>query len=253
MNSSPSHRHGFTLMEILVVLAIIVVLFALAVPVFSSLITRGYQAAALTNMRNLGTAFVTFAGDNNGRFPIEDAPGSNSWDAAARPENQTVWYNALPHILGQRTVGEFAAAPRAYYLKSNVLFLPGAKYPVGDSRLERPLFAIAMNSRLQRKNAAGIKPDGRLPQVAHPSTTVLFFEQGLKDEKKSYGAQGRYDGAPKGTARSFVARYNGKGVLCFLDGHAAIFKPADLLTETGALPFPQLDVSWTLDPEVNPN
>jgi type II secretory pathway pseudopilin PulG len=240
-------------MEMLVVVAIIVVLFALAVPVFSHMITRGYQASALANIRNLGVAFGTYTAQNDGRFPLEDAPGANTWAAAAAKDNQNVWYNALPHLLGQRTVGEFGSAPRDFYQKTNVLFIPGAKYPVGDSRLERPVFAVAMNSRLQRKDATGAKADHRVAQVAHASSTALFFEQGLKDEKKSYGAQGSYDGAPKGTARSFVGRYNGHGVVCFLDGHAKLYKATDLLTETGALPFPQNDVIWTLDPAADPN
>lgn len=240
-------------MEMLVVLAVLVVLVAISVPIFSHTITRGYQTAALSNMRNLGSAFVSYGADHSGKFPLEDAAGSNSWLTASLPENANVWYNALPKLLGQRSVGEFASSPADFYLKTNVLYLPGARYPHNESRLERPLFAIAMNSRLQRKDETGAKSERRISQASHPSSTVLFFEQGLKDEKKSYAAQARYDGSPKGTARSFVARYNGRGIVCFLDGHADLYKATDLLTETGALPFPQRDVIWTLDPDENPN
>ncbi len=240
-------------MEVLVVVAIVVVLLAIAIPTYSHFITKGYQSTAVANMRSLGVAFGTYAAQNDGRFPMEDASGPNTWSAATKPENQKVWYNALPHILGQRTAGDFASDPRAFYTKTNVLFFPGAKYPDGDRRIERPLFAVAMNSRLQRKDEFGNKSDRRLAQAQRPSSTVLFFEQGLRGEKKSYGAQGAYDGAPKGTARSFVGRYNGIGVVCFLDGHTELYRVHDMLTETGALPFPQTEIVWTLDPEADPN
>jgi prepilin-type N-terminal cleavage/methylation domain-containing protein/prepilin-type processing-associated H-X9-DG protein len=251
--TSVRRQSGFTLLEIIVVAAIFLILAALVVPVYSSFVTRGFQNAALSNMRQLSAAFGTFAAQNDGRFPTEDAPGANSWEAAAAPSNDKVWYNALPRAMNSKGVGDYASNPTAFYLKSNILFLPGARYPKGG-KLERPLFAIAMNSRLQRKDKDGIKSDMRIGQIVAPSRTVLLFEQGLKGEKKSNGgAQGAYDGAPKGTARSFVARYNGQGVVAFVDGHAELFKPSDLLTETGRLPFPQNDVVWTLDPEKDPN
>lgn len=240
-------------MEMLVVVAILVVLLALAVPAYSHFLTRAYQATALANLRNLGAAFATYTSQNDGRFPLEDAPGPDSWSAALKPDNEKVWYNALPHLLGQKSVGDYAAEPRNFYTKTNLLYLPGAKYPAPENRLERPLFAVAMNSRLQRKDKSGVKSDHRESQVVQPSNTVLFFEQGLKGEKKAYGAQGAYDGAPKGTARSFAARYNGRGVVCFLDGHAALYEASDLLTPSGTLPFPPTDVIWTLDPAADPN
>ncbi len=241
-------------MEMLVVVAIIVILAAIGIPVYSAFVTRGFQTAAINNMRNLAAAFGTYAAQNDGRLPLEDATGPNTWAAAEAAANEKVWYNALPHAMGAKGVGDYAQNPRGFYTKANILFVPGARYPQSDSRLERPLFAIAMNSRLQRKNEKGDKADLRLSQVIQPSRTVLLFEQGLKGEKKSNGgAQGAYDGAPKGTARSFVARYNGKGVVCFLDGHADLFKPSDLLTEIGRLPYPQTEVVWTANPDADPN
>lgn len=247
-----AHR-GFTILEMLVVVAIVVILAALVIPVYSSFVTRGFQNAALNNMRQLAAAFGTFAAQNDGRLPLEDASGPNSWEAAAAPENEKVWYNALPHALGVSGVADYAHDPSGFYTKADILYLPGAKYPK-SGRLERPIFAIAMNSRLQRKDDKGVKSDLRVGQIVQPSRTVLLFEQGVKGEKKSNGgAQGAFDGAPKGTARSFVGRYNGLGVVCFVDGHAELYKPSDLLTDTGRLIFPQTDVIWTVNPETNPN
>ena len=240
-------------MELIVALAILVILATIAIPSYSAFVTRGFQNVALNNMRDLAAAFGTYSGQNDGRLPTEDAPGPNTWEAAAATGNEKVWYNALPRAMGAKGVADYLGNAHGFYMKENILFLPGAKYPK-SGLLERPLFAIAMNSRLQRKNEKGDKADMRLNQVVQPSRTVLLFEQGIKGEKKSNGgAQSAYDGAPKGTARSFVARYNGLGVICFLDGHAELMRPSDLLTETGALPYPQTEVIWTTNPETDPN
>lgn len=124
------------------------------------------------------------------------------------PENATAWYNALPNLLHQKSVALYASDPREFYSKENVLFLPGAQYPDSDRRLARPLFAIAINTKLQRKKD-GPEKSVKIQQIANPSRTVLFLEQGLKGEKKAMPQQPAYDSSPKGCAKSFVARYNG--------------------------------------------
>jgi prepilin-type processing-associated H-X9-DG protein len=244
-------------MEVLVVIAIILVLAAIALPVVSSVRMRGNKAEAMQNMRQLGAALGTFASQNDNNLPDEDAPGPDDWNNAAKPESEKVWYNALPRLLGSRGAGDYAANPRDFYTKENLLFLPGAAYPDSDKRLVAPLFAIAINSRLQRKDNEGNKVAVKMAQIPHPSRTVMFFESGVPGETKAADTQPKYDGSPKGTAKSFVARYGGQGYLSFVDGHAEGVDVKDLLTETGKIIYngpgePGL-VMWTRTPEEDPN
>ena len=60
---------GFTLVEMLVVTAIIVVLAAIAVPVFETAIKRAERVSCLSNMRNLGTAANLYADDYDDQYP----------------------------------------------------------------------------------------------------------------------------------------------------------------------------------------
>ena len=256
--SPASHRTtGFTLMEILVVVAIILVLAAIAFPTFWTIQNRAHKTTAMNHMKELGSAAGVFISENDQQLPAEDAKGTDTWAAAALPDNAKAWYNALPVILGHKSVAQYAPNPQAFYSKENILFLPAAQYPESDRRLARPIFPIAINTKLQRKNANGEK-SVKYPQITNPTRTVLFLEQGLKGEKKAMPQQlGSYDGSPKGSAKSFVARYNGLGVLTFCDGHAETVEGKGILEENGMFKWPVQagDIIWgkSLEDEDNPN
>src|SRR5438105_1660057 len=74
---------GFTLVEILVVIAIIAVLAALLLPALSSAKAKGRQIGCVNNLKQLALGFQMYAADNEGRLPeiIPDERSSNSWVA----------------------------------------------------------------------------------------------------------------------------------------------------------------------------
>lgn len=244
---------GWTMTELLVVVAIIVVLAGITVPIMKSMKNRAYKAHAITKLEALGGALTTFTSDHAGELPWEDAPGSDDWQAAAAPENAEVWYNVLPQLMGYEPLGALASNPRRFYEESYPLFLPGAPYPSSDKKFGKPYFAMAMNSRLQRKNDEGLKIRGRLSQIRAASRTVAFLEVGMPGDKKTMPGQRGFDASPKANARAFVARYNGKGMLVFVDGHVESFAVSDLITTAGDIKVPQNAVVWTNDPDDDPN
>lgn len=241
-------------MQLLVVAAIVLVLVAVGVPIYSVLRQNANKAETLSRMKTLATAMKTYAAQHDDKLPKEDSKGSDSWEAAAKPENAHVWYNALPKLVGHKSVGEYASTPHEFYTKSNLLWVPGADYPL-KKQLAQPYFAIAINTKLSRKHADGTKADVKMSDITNPTHTVVFLEQGLPGEARSMAQQTKkdYDGAGKGSAKSFVARYRGKGWLVFADGHTEDYAVHDVLTETGRFPFPQTNVVWTRTPEEDPN
>src|SRR5438874_2644032 len=64
-----SHRYAFTLIELLIVVAIIAILAAIAVPNFLEAQTRAKVSRSLNDMRAAATALEAYAVDNNSYPP----------------------------------------------------------------------------------------------------------------------------------------------------------------------------------------
>jgi prepilin-type N-terminal cleavage/methylation domain-containing protein len=79
--SSPSCRAGFTLIEILVVIAIIAILAALLLPVLSVGKLKGKRVSCSNNLRQFAASSQMYSADNDGRL-VDNLPlgqGTNFW------------------------------------------------------------------------------------------------------------------------------------------------------------------------------
>jgi prepilin-type N-terminal cleavage/methylation domain-containing protein len=79
--TQPARPDAFTLIEILVVLAIILILAALLLPALSSAKARSRQAGCANNLKQLALGFQLYVADNETRLP-ENTPagrGDNPW------------------------------------------------------------------------------------------------------------------------------------------------------------------------------
>jgi prepilin-type N-terminal cleavage/methylation domain-containing protein len=64
------HRNAFTLVEMLVVLAVIGIMAALLVPVFAQARAKSRQTACISNLRQLATSITMYAADYDDRLPM---------------------------------------------------------------------------------------------------------------------------------------------------------------------------------------
>ena len=69
VNGLPPFSPAFTLIELLVVIAILAILVALLLPTLASARDKGWRAACLSNLRQIGIAIHAYAGDNDGNIP----------------------------------------------------------------------------------------------------------------------------------------------------------------------------------------
>src|SRR5207247_9161302 len=62
-------RHGFTLLELLIVMAVIAILATIAYPVFIGIEEKAKTTKDMNNLRQIGIATQLYLNDNDGAFP----------------------------------------------------------------------------------------------------------------------------------------------------------------------------------------
>ena len=115
-------RHGFTLIEILVVIAIIALLAAIIFPVFSLARERGRSAACQSNLKQLGAAMAMYIGDNE-RYPHAIDPAdkhSNIWKNQVLA--QGVILGNLPLLSDDNALGPYIKSSNVWKCPSDTGF-----------------------------------------------------------------------------------------------------------------------------------
>jgi prepilin-type N-terminal cleavage/methylation domain-containing protein/prepilin-type processing-associated H-X9-DG protein len=98
-------RRAFTVIELLVVMAVITLLAALLIPALNSAFERARRIQCLSNIRQVGLAFQIYAQDTNDRLP--DCTTNNPafhgaywpWDLHTNLVNELESYGAVRNIL----------------------------------------------------------------------------------------------------------------------------------------------------------
>ena len=148
------YHKGFTLIELMVVIAIIAILAGLLLPALAKSKSKAIQINCLSNMKQMGVGLLLYSEDFNGQLPGNFHHNSNP---------DFTWTDALSPYLGDvDSIRLCGADPR----KKEKHDLNGTSYIMND-HLTTPLF-----------NAFGemVESAVRLDQLKDPSATVLFFE-----------------------------------------------------------------------------
>lgn len=219
---------GFTLIELLVVVAVMGLLAALLLPAINSSIDKGKTSKCISNLRQLGSATILYAGDHGGKLPnICDVDYSKAFSAAA----SNAWWPSLlvPYVkkAGTSNTDDFWRCPSMP--PSDVTTNTGARtlnYGYGPVK---PLYIDFISAN---------NPQGSLSIAAISRASSLWMFGDIGKPKGSKPSDG-YTGAASferpgnsgwGTANQPAARHGRYQSVNFVhvDGHVESWKWDDL-------------------------
>jgi prepilin-type N-terminal cleavage/methylation domain-containing protein len=114
-------RHGFTLVELLVVIGIIAILIAILLPALSRAREAAKKTTCLSNIRQLGDSFRLYAAQNKDIIPI-GCVGNTTISTAEKQFSYVVKWsnagNATITQMGHLALAGLAKSPKTYYCPS---------------------------------------------------------------------------------------------------------------------------------------
>lgn len=213
-SNSVNRRQGFTLVELLVVIAIIAVLVGVGATAIVKFRSSGDKAVAISNMRQIQTANVSYANDHSSRYvsptDVVDSVVVSWWQ---NPEYVSQLKTA------ESTYVSGAAAPD--------VTLPISLMDPAISKRQAPGFDQLAGSYAY--NTEGMPLTGgalqgfKMAAVEDPGRSAAFFTA-------DFAAGGEVDHARSG---NIAYRHDNKAIVVYYDGHASTISSNDVTSARG--------------------
>ncbi|MBD3293195.1 MAG: DUF1559 domain-containing protein [Armatimonadia bacterium] len=253
-HSRIARRGGFTLIEMLVVVAIIAILAAILFPTFSRAMEKARQVTCASNLKQIGLAFLMYASDHDDMFPNPGGVSAVSADGGWEyPQNG--WVQSGGTGLDQDIGGIFAyVLMRTNDPSSNLWSCPNAQ-PGRDSAWS-PGQNYVMNDYLRGFHAGqdntwsyswrgdlgkaeGYRQGARLSAIDRPAELILVYEVAQDRDGSVYRNGSIYfnGGSPSSSLHKPVPVncpldwHNGFTNFLFCDGHVKSMLAGNTWTE----------------------
>ena len=173
-DKGPGCHQGFTLPELLAVIAIIALLIAILLPALSRAREAANQVKCISNLRQLTIAFLIYANGNRGGFP---SPSEGDFGYTVLPQPHDWIYWQAGRDINQSGIALYLAA-RGDALKS-LLRCPSYSFAPQDTLPDPYLYSYEMNYLLDWNPYEAATPKyvpPRLQQVRRSSEKIMLGE-----------------------------------------------------------------------------
>jgi len=255
-------RHGFTLVELLVVLGIIAVLISLLLPALSSVREAERQTQCASQLRQIGHAVLLYAGDWRGVMPIRKATGGQWLKSSPTPvimanpvtTSSTYWGAIYLPYLASRSVVDSQNNPQLILDAANRFFYCPTSFRVANVAagnlgthwpacygLNYFVFSSKANkpkrlSRIARQAETIVCHDAFKPELAGSNVAVPTTPPEAGDRLSAFSGSlnlqdirpgGAFDLAGTGNPLREYYRHRDRCQVLWLDGHVSLINKSD--------------------------
>ncbi len=216
---SASHN-SFTLIELLIVVAIIAILAGMLLPALNQARARGQAISCTSNLKQIGNAFIMYSSDWDSYFPTKGSTASGSTTHILAPEGPLAKYLGIKS--GDNNIGYFGAT------RSSKLRCPAAEFYASSG-------TYGVNDRMisASDGQGATKKHWKTSKFRKPSRTALIM-----DKKMSWlNVHVTNDTASTNSAdKQWDYRHSMGNNICFIDGHMQYLKSTEMPHPYSGLP-----------------
>jgi len=233
--SAAAARGGFTLVELLTVIAIVAVLAAILLPTLSNARERSNGMFCLNNTRQLTMAWLVYGEDHEGGLPYNLTMTEVSGRTNINWVNNVMSWDALPNsdntnlaTITKAALGPYADNPSIYHCPSDRALSPAQRAASWPQRIR----SYAMNAMVgdggpatasgANINNPGYKQFLKIEQIPRPTEILVFLDENADSiddgcflNKVPVSGGYTWNDLP-------AAYHNRAGAISFADGHAAL-------------------------------
>lgn len=225
-------ENGFTLIELLVVIAVISILAALLFPVFSRARESARRVGCISNLRQLGQAFLMYTQDYD-----ESLPNASDGPAGAGRTGAWVYFNTFPANDTSLNNHSFNVKQGSLisYVKNDQIFICPTDGEGKRSGVSYSANSCVFNGRVPDPVYDGFKTGKSLAAFDNTASWMLLSEEssGLFGDSGD-GFQERRstdDGYLLYIVNYISSRHFGGTNINFLDGHSKGFRVEKILAD----------------------
>ena len=220
-------RRAFTLVELLVVIGIIALLISILLPALARAKEQSRMVKCLSNIRQIGMAFIMYTDANKGGFP---APA-----VKPLPDDWLYWNHPLPDTMEESVIYRYIDSSQTF----NADFFMCPSDEPGSHKQHGFPYSYTVNEKIcNYYNRINKVPIIRMSQIRNPTNKILIVDESAATVDDGCWAPQNYIATAANPLNLLSNKHDkkienssdptaGRGNVGFCDGHAQFIERLD--------------------------